>query len=1666
MQKLSFVIFAGIISHASIAQRFEEDDSLFTPSAEQFEYITENLDFTEAATGYLFDKGLPMLDFDTYYGNTLTELNISNSLSFAFGYASLSSMALNDVSLLAHPDSSYGNVLRAHNNADEVLIGGLHFEYNRLATDAIENNLITSNGEQLFDVSGRPYSPYELHEFFLTTPMKLSHNGLLANFKLSSDLFFENKAAVINVIKADFGDGLGLRIVNFDSPLAVAYDSAGTKTIVIEIEYAGGGIYRSHSDITITNQARYANFDDPDMTEFIEASEAYEGEDGSFFGSAQVSVYFGCGHDKLVKPLIWVEGFNPIVLTEMFPFQNLDPKYMFDIISDGLGQFDFTLMRNHFDEEGYDLVYVDFTDGGDYIQRNAFVVQEVIRWVNEQKAENGSTEKNVVIGESMGGLVARYALRDMELDDEDHETETYVSLDSPHNGANIPVGAQYAARHVPHIKIWTPTIASGGTLPPLELYQFVHAMILVVAAIDTTVAPEALALDLRIGEWMLDAPAAQQMLIYQARKNFLDQPGANLVNELHEDFMEEYQTMGPPVQCEVLMSSNGSNKGPAGNQGFAPGANLLLAKSGLVAFLTNTLGGMNLPVTTTIALDYVSLIFLGSAAYTDFRINALPNYSSEKELVYKGKIISAVLGVPLTWTNKSVKVKEVYPIDGAPGGYPTINSLPDIALVNNSVASGALDVNFAKFNYVPTYSSLDLGYSNIADPFIDLTNLISTDLASPAFRTTANNSLYQDDDLLGDPVFLENSYHIHLYPRNAHWLHFHLVGDNTINQSSVLSSGSYNFGIGLLSDSENFENTMARRTTARITNLNFIEGTAQVYINIPNRVGLIADGNPFIGIGTTTSPTNFDVFVKGFTDPECDAYGNTLTVRNGGLFSIGEGEFQTGTVHILDGTELVIANGGDVYVRENSKIVVYDGGKLIIEDGGQLFNFGKIHLCKGGILEYQDGAQIKMTNSESQIHLDGGKIQVGPNATFTLDHTGSGESGWINVTACCDENVIADGPDSRFLLTGKNETDVILGIGEGADFWTSDDLQWTKIDDGRVNFAHDARLVSESDYFSHDLRYWGGTTDRGMVLYDHSTLNDCTFEDVEIDAPLFYLGTGSLNVLNSTFNKPFGDFVIRVAGNHYNITGCTFNTDALTVIRSSNLNLYSQVANSIFNCNIGYSGIVSTAVYDHSYGQISVRNNTFNDCYAGILKGNGKLDARCNTFNNFLYTGIEASNGCYLQMGSTLNQGYNIFVKSSPGTGHNIGLYNAQYMQIKDGYNTFDDKGSLPIIEGSVQIGFPSVAKQYMQAHKNVWNISSPSTLPPSSRFDITSSITGLDISLAVVDPQNATCGTFDPAGGIFTTGLDDLGGSKKVTTPHFDDIKIIDAVDQTLKYLETEDSVNGNDLFAIELFGEILTDDIQSPNKATDWLLAMSAEYMSNALQSAFTNGQITRSGNRLSFDQYVQRYVDALNYQTAADVTANNYQRLFYLEMEKAHLFHLLGDYSLAIQILENAELCGLDFTEQQHLNEWKFRYTEEFRKFLFGVEAQNLDTNWVDTSNYIRPIQQAFGEFGSFIVDRQSVNFFNCSQPKAPIRDEGISIDIYPNPSNGVFNVRWSYEDISSATFRITGIDGKANHFQNLLSNEIQTVDLSHLSHGVYIYSLEADGAKRKSGKIVIH
>lgn len=207
----------------------------------------------------------------------------------------------------------------------------------------------------------------------------------------------------------------------------------------------------------------------------IIATESFKGYDeasdcgGNCFGEGEYQIFFGDDANEvqrtsLKKPIIILDGFDP---GDTRKIDNGSGSIV-DLIDNQGNEAN----MNEFKKAGFDVVILNFPnypirtenksvfnpttnqyvtistdiyrDGGaDYIERNANVLKALITKLNGKLVTNGSTEKLKIIGPSMGGLISRVALTQMEQANQNHNTDIWVSFDSPHLGANIPVGLQY-----------------------------------------------------------------------------------------------------------------------------------------------------------------------------------------------------------------------------------------------------------------------------------------------------------------------------------------------------------------------------------------------------------------------------------------------------------------------------------------------------------------------------------------------------------------------------------------------------------------------------------------------------------------------------------------------------------------------------------------------------------------------------------------------------------------------------------------------------------------------------------------------------------------------------------------------------------------------------------------------------------------------------------------------------------------------------------------------------------------------------------------------------------------------------------------------------------------------------------------------------------------------
>ena len=356
------------------------------------------------------------------------------------------------------------------NYSNIAKIGLLHTTYESVTEDSfvngdvtINNNLVTRNTSDYI---------FNQHTSTIISPLVQTKKGLQTTYILEPDFFINNTNNQISSIKADFDDSSGLYALEINSPIQVTYNQEGNKRIhfILELDnnqvihrYASINIELSNTDIR--NQRNMATNEiisgvTADLSDYAGAT--------NFAGLGEYEVFLGADN-VLDKPIFVIDGFDPADTRNIAAVYNL-LSYDNNGTPENLGD----RIRN---EENFDIVIINFpqyfklsdgslqsmsnstdvntdgvidvndypgstlVDGGsDFIERNAMIVAEVISTINSQKT---GSEQNVVLGPSMGGLITRYALNYMEQQGLNHDTRLWLSFDSPHRGANVPIGFQH-----------------------------------------------------------------------------------------------------------------------------------------------------------------------------------------------------------------------------------------------------------------------------------------------------------------------------------------------------------------------------------------------------------------------------------------------------------------------------------------------------------------------------------------------------------------------------------------------------------------------------------------------------------------------------------------------------------------------------------------------------------------------------------------------------------------------------------------------------------------------------------------------------------------------------------------------------------------------------------------------------------------------------------------------------------------------------------------------------------------------------------------------------------------------------------------------------------------------------------------------------------------------
>lgn len=791
----------------SYISAFAQNNSYY----DRMEHVFGNIDKTKVSTGFLKEFGVRFNEVEAYNG-ILQNNNWVDKTQWQSLYSSLYTMRVGTVAQhMTPPNIVFDNLKNQQLGVPDVLLVAQHYTYQQYKANAYTNGDVNISNDRIYDVTGR--NPYEFKTTFAVTPLRQELRGNTFSFKLPNSLIYTNTSSTLNQVQIDFGNGQGYQNVSINSAKNVTYNSGGEKVLKAKFVYNGGPTLYSHSKIWIDYVApkskKQARFNGSRASNHIITGVPWQGSSAT----GVITVELAPGNTQLTKPLIVVEGFDP---DNSFNYTN----FIYNENNGGINiDIDpttvFYSLNQAIEDEGYDLVFVNFDNATDYIQRNAYLVEAVIAWVNSQKAVAGSTEKNVVLGMSMGGLVAKYALRHMEIDgnpNTNHDTQLFISHDAPHQGANVPVAFQAMLRHLVGEEISLPVFFS---LIDINIVDFVDFL------------PK-----LEDGLALLQTPAAQQMLIYQ-----LQGIGDNISIDnttLHHSFLNEYSSMGYPQEDNIRNIAIASGSECGTSLSYNPYSNLVDVnmKIDLPYLITNIVFAFINGISINPIRSITSVLSTNTDIIAQFNAKALPNQQSKK--IYNGKIVIKkkilfLINVeePLIDEENLYSTATMLPLDNASGG------IYDLETFVNLPSGMDIYILERKFNFIPTFSSLDLGGGNEPIIYSDLNHAYSP-LSPPL---SPKNTPF--DNFYTNPISSEN--HIQFTLNNGNWLMDELRGNNAFYTciSTCTTTIPIEIDGGLLKLCDN------ATTTYTLLNLNPDSNVIVNWSVIPSTAisSLVANGN-------------------------------------------------------------------------------------------------------------------------------------------------------------------------------------------------------------------------------------------------------------------------------------------------------------------------------------------------------------------------------------------------------------------------------------------------------------------------------------------------------------------------------------------------------------------------------------------------------------------------------------------------------------------------------------------------------------------------------------------------------------------------------------------------------------------------------------------------------
>lgn len=1412
--------------------------------------------------------------------------------------------------------------------------------------------------------------------------------------------------------EVDFDDGQGFRPWPNAAMVQVNYTSYGEKTITLRTPNTGVGsdtlpylVTKSGIKITELKQG------EPDErislpNQFADVCPLSYADYGIGKGVGFVKYRKNAGSNpKLHKPVIIVEGLEtantrtPVLDNgDYYGFGDLNWRAFssgdFGTVAPQLSEFPYFMdsLRN----AGYDVIVLDLLTNRAPIQQNGNLLINLIQYVNNQLDTSQSDEEIVLIGASMGGLIARWGTRKMEMEGCCHNIRLFTTFSTPHQGANIPIGLQeflYAMGHGQNI------LGNGDNAK--KLYDNA-----------------------------LNSPVARQMLVYHRENSASAERAA---------FVAQLDSMGFPEDCRLAALTNGSGTGrgqQANNEAmtgrFLTGGDAMLTihekiwapvslpdnliGAGIIDILNivDVMQGQSgndwtmvnaeaYAVSSSSGPSNQLVLKRGDQSTNNLRrwLTQLATYALGMAGLYKinlvhislyalalalfctmcaqvtfSKLIANAITIATftaimvvhqavnedinTSNSQHYRYINNYPTlayDNAPGDYNITQET-----IRRESDGKADNHDFGHHNFIATVSALAIDTNDL---FLNVRNFLNFNPEGTPFEFVYFNTDVEELNSV-------NQRHVEITANNMAWLM--QVIRTTDNPTQVQPIGqTWN-----LDKYYNYGEPQSNMTPSRFLEDTYINAGGALHVNHYGNVGYTSSS-----YGSTVQGSFFQVKTA---KPNC--HGAHVVINNQGEFIIGDNGLNANR------GEAVFQRNGILEIKSGGTLKVHQDSRLLIEPGGQLI----IH----------PGANVILVDSNSVLELQG-RLTLKQGTVFSPEGEGFVRFNQTGLLPSDWPNLLTYEANTQMHFTGNSMNDKRVEVRMNTSIFDNlDSLIFTNC---RVEMAeevffaiHSSMNSTGSHFTSIDpqlpaigLRLYG----QDNVHIDQSRFSHC---QKGIYANLLTYGH-PLAISASKFD--YNDVGLKVVGKNFTVNQCDF-FDNTIGLEGQNIDGVSQVKNGDFRDNtqdgisvVGQHGSalrVSESHIEHSDKGVSATGtslqvwcNTWDDNDIGIFAEEGEiLMGRPQGHNNYFHNNrmdlhfYELDRLRFREGFNSLSGWYRYMTGSFSGNATNYLHYN----NLTSGYELDVKNNDLPAISGFVPISL------FLNSQQVVIHNWGPLSLVSTLCSQASPSISGLtDCCFKTSFNVNVTgLGTL-PLDSAILSAVGYLDNDQMTTINYLKDI--IEYVDNN-NYCYPEMS---------ECSGEVMEDlDILVLRDAYQFYLV--------ALSNAYRHGHIelNRAEPEGPLSSYLSFIIDETDYRIEHEVplAAEPGDLEFYYNLSKAHAYRMGEHYDEALSIL-NDESLWHSTREIEQAAYWSCVCEAEKDLILEELSPDDFSYALEACRNHIsQKKSRSIPDFGGIDV-------------RHLLAKQAWSAEILPNPSNGFSELHFSSPTTGRGDYEIMATSG---------------------------------------------